>query len=487
MSAKTAAQPPLPEAFLQRMQRLLAGEFDDFLSSYDLPAWSGLRANTLKVSLERLQTLLPYALQPVPWCAEGFSLSSGGQETPLPAPGKHPFHAAGLYYLHDPSAMAVVEVLDPQPGERILDLAAAPGGKSTHIAARLQQRGLLVCNEIHPSRIWELAQNLERWGAHNAIVCNETPERLASHFPGFFDRVLVDAPCSGEGLFRKTPASRKEWSLAVVQSCALRQSAILDQAARLVRPGGRLAYSTCTFSPEENEGVIAAFLQRHPGFQLAQIAVAPGLSPGRPEWLSPSAAAHPPGMASKLEARSLARIWPHLSCAEGHFIALLQRMDGTQPSLKTSIFPRSLPGESGKAWQRFAYENLRYELDAGRVAQVGSYLYALPEDTPAFGSLKLIHPGWWLGRLAHSARSGLPRVEPSHALALGLQPAGCQRSLPVDYPQAQRYLQGEMLAVQPGEEGWLLVNFNGYTLGWGKCTSGRVNNHYPRGLRTPAV
>lgn len=477
MRTKLATAPlPLPPAFLERMQRMLAGEFAEFLNSYAQPAWNGLRANTLKISPQRLAELLPYSLEPVPWCEAGFLLSPSPAQSALPAPGKHPYHAAGVYYLQDPSAMAVVDVLDPQPGERILDLAAAPGGKSTHIAARLQQQGLLVANEIHPGRVWELAQNLERWGAHNVIVCNETPERLAGHFEGYFDRVLLDAPCSGEGLFRKLPASRTEWSPAVVQSCALRQIAILEQAARLVRPGGWLGYSTCTFSPEENEAVIAAFLHQQTGFQLAQVGARDGLSPGNPDW---------GGVSAILNAAGLRRIWPHLSPGEGHFIALLQREPQKAPGVRMGRFPRWLPSAAGSAWQQFVHHNLVSDLDMSSVTQLGSYLYALPEQAPDFGNLRLIHPGWWLGKLVTSARSKEQRLEPAHALALGLEPTHFQRSLPLGIAQAERYLQGELLESQPGEDGWLVVELDGFALGWGKIISGRVKNHYPRGLRLP--
>lgn len=477
MSTKPTAQPPpLPPTFLQRMQRLLGDDFAAFVNTYAQPAWNGLRANTLKISPQRLQELLSWNLEPVPWCKEGFLLPPGQAQATRPAPGKHPYHAAGVYYLQDPSAMAVVEVLDPQPGELILDLAAAPGGKSTHIAARLQQQGLLVSNEIHAGRVWELAQNLERWGAQNVMVCNETPERLADHFEGYFDRVLLDAPCSGEGLFRKTPASRKQWSPVVVESCALRQSAILEQAARLVRPGGWLGYSTCTFSPEENEAVIAAFLRQHPGFQLAQQGARQGISPGRPDWANAGETLAPDG---------LHRLWPHISPGEGHFIALLQRTGEAIADPRLGRFPRTLSTAASSAWQEFVQRNLVSDPALGRVTQFGSYLYALPEQAPDFGRLRLVHPGWWLGALAQSARSKEQRLEPAHALALGLKPAAFQRSLPVDFTQAMRYLQGEVITSQPGEDGWLVVELDGFTLGWGKNISGKVKNHYPRGLRLP--
>ena len=244
----------LPPLFLERMQRLFGADqaaFGAFLESYRQPSSAGLRVNTLKISPQRWAAMSPFGLQPVDWCPEGFLRPEpGASDSPQASPGKHPFHQAGLFYLQDVAAMAPVAILDPQPGERILDLAAAPGGKSTQIAARLQGRGLLVSNEIHPKRAWDLAENLERFGARNAIITQETPERLADHFGAFFDRVLLDAPCSGEGMFRKSAAARQAWSPDLVTGCSIRQVDILRQAARLVRPGGWLVYVTCTLSPE---------------------------------------------------------------------------------------------------------------------------------------------------------------------------------------------------------------------------------------------
>jgi 16S rRNA C967 or C1407 C5-methylase (RsmB/RsmF family) len=230
----------LPPIYLQKMQALLGDEFPAFLEASSAAATAGLRANTLKISPHDLSSRLPYALSPVAWCPAGFHLPG---EAGLTTRGQHPYHAAGLYYLQEPSAMAVTELLDPQPGERILDLCVAPGGKSTHLAARLGGEGLLVANETHPKRVWELAENLERWGAPNVIITHESPARLAKNLAGFFDRVLVDAPCSGEGMFRKSEAARQDWSLDLVRSCVLRQSAILEAGARLTRPGSATAFT----------------------------------------------------------------------------------------------------------------------------------------------------------------------------------------------------------------------------------------------------
>lgn len=236
--------------------------------------------NTLKLTQEQFHRITPFVLgEQIPWAPSAFLME--GEEKP----GKHPYHRAGLYYLQDPSAMSPAELLAPQPGERVLDLAAAPGGKTTHLAALMQGRGLLVANEIKTKRVGHLAQNVERWGAGNVAVTNETPENLADHFGAYFDRVLVDAPCSGEGMFRKDMGARADWSLEMVQGCAARQGNILRVAGKLVKPGGFLLYSTCTFAPEENEGAIAGFLGEFLDFEVAVLPRYPGFIAGRPDWL----------------------------------------------------------------------------------------------------------------------------------------------------------------------------------------------------------
>ncbi|NUM48639.1 MAG: RsmB/NOP family class I SAM-dependent RNA methyltransferase, partial [Anaerolineales bacterium] len=322
---------PLPPAFLTRMQTLLGEEYDAFLASYAASPHVGLRVNTLKLSVEEFQTLAPFPLDPIPWNPTGFRVLES-ETRPFDAaqgrPGLHPYHAAGLYYLQEPSAQAVAEILDPQPGERILDLAAAPGGKTTHIAAKMQNRGVLVANEIHPKRVWDLAKNLERWGARHVIITHETPERLADALPAYFDRVLVDAPCSGEGMFRKTPDAIRDWSPEFVAGCAMRQTNILDTAAQLVRPGGWLCYATCTFAPEENEHVIARFLASHPEFALVSPPQRPGFTPTSPSAPVPLFSPPPSSLTT-------IRLFPHRAPGEGHFIALLQRQPSPQPSSPT--------------------------------------------------------------------------------------------------------------------------------------------------------
>jgi NOL1/NOP2/sun family putative RNA methylase len=458
--------PALPPRYLDRMHALLGDEFPAFRACYDAPSQPGLRVNTLKVTPERFLQVAPFELEPAGLAPEAFFVSEEDR------PGAHPYHAAGLYYLQDPSAMAVTFLLDPQPGERILDLAAAPGGKSTHIAARMAGQGVLVANEVHPKRVWTLAENLERWGARNAMVLNEQPERLADRLAGHFDGVLLDAPCSGEGLFRKNPAARLEWSPALVDGCARRQGALLTHAARLVRPGGVLVYSTCTFSPEENEAVVSRYLRDHPEFALASTVRLPGFQPGHPEWA-------PDGGPDAL--RRAIRIWPHIGPGEGHFVAVLRREDGlgsTSPDETGAPIPAAPSRATLTLYRDFCEEHLTDMPGAGRLVQAGSYLYALPDAAMSIGALHVIHPGWWLGVV----KTG--RFEPSHALAMALAPDGVRQSLSLapDDPRLQAYLCGQGFA-DSGSPGWVLVAVDGFPLGWGKRSPGVLKSRYPKGLR----
>jgi NOL1/NOP2/sun family putative RNA methylase len=452
----------LPTLFLARMERLLGDEYKDFYLSYSRPAATGLRANLLKIFPAEIQRKLPFKLESLAGCPEVFLLEGEGQ------PGKHPYHAAGLYYLQDPSAMLVGVGVDPQPGERVLDLSAAPGGKATHLAARMRNQGLLVANEIHCGRVWELAENLERWGARNFVITNETPAHLSAVFPAFFDRVLLDAPCSGDGMFRKSETTRREWAPELVQSCALRQGFILAEAASMVRPGGWLVYSTCTFAPEENEGSVAHFLKGHPEFELLPIPEIPGASPGRPEWVEAGL--------RRAELAYTARLWPHRQPGEGHFIARFRRKDDDPVvTLSPGRLPR-LPAEVQRVWRDLADKTLAIQPDPEQLALRGSYIYQIPPGLPETGRLKIIHPGWWLGTLKTR------RCEPAQALAMALSVEEARRAATLDHETAAAYLRGHSLTLS-GEEGWVLATVEGFPLGWGKRVQGVLKNYYPRGLR----
>ena len=427
----------LPEAFLQRMEAQLGSEYPAFLESLERPRAVALRFNPLKGE----RPVLPFVGAPVPWEPEGFYYD------PETRPGLHVYHEAGVYYLQEASAMAPVALLDPKPGERVCDLCAAPGGKTTQIAGRMLGQGFLVCNEINPKRAKILSRNIERMGVANALVTNEHPETLASRFPGFFDRVLVDAPCSGEGMFRKEEAAVTDWSQETVQMCARRQREILDSAARLVRPGGRLVYSTCTFAPEEDEETVAAFLEAHPEFTPEPVE-APWFVPGE---------------------NASYRMWPHKLLGEGHFAAVLRKTQGESGEVP------ACPGEKcPKAWESFAKE-LDITLPEGKAVSFGQSLYWAPMELPELNRLKVLRPGLELG----TERKG--RFEPAHALALWLKTCAIAESFPPESPEMKAYLHGDV--VPSGKKGWCLVQAGGYAIGWGKGDGSVLKNHYPKGLR----
>ncbi len=455
----------LPEAFLERMACLLGDEYPAFLASYEKPPLVGLRVNTLKTTPESLRARLPWRLDPIPWCPEGFLVSGDGR------PGRHPYHAAGLYYLQEPAAMAVGTLLAPRPGEWVLDLCAAPGGKATHLASLLRGQGLLVANDVDRRRARVLAENLERWGARNVVVTSEAPRRLAERWAGCFDRVLVDAPCSGEGMFRRSETARREWKPSSVLGSSRRQQAILEAAARLVRPGGWLAYATCTFAPEENEGVIAHFLAHHPEFDLVPPRHYPGFAPGHPDWLDEVS----PGL--KADLRDTVRLWPHQAPAEGHFIALMRRSEEGAPGDCPAARGSSPPASVRRLYEAFCTDALAVDLD-GALWWWRSTLYLVLGALPDLRGVRVLRPGWPLGVL----RGG--RFEPAHALALGLTTADVRRvlDLPASDSRVFAYLRGEGLS-SPGEDGWVLVAVDGHPLGWGRRVRGVLKNRYPRGLR----
>ena len=425
----------LPEAFLARMAQRLGDMYPAFLRSYDEPYLRGLRLNPLK-PCDRPP---PGLGDPVPWEKSGFYL-----DLDSPA-GKLPQHEAGAYYLQEPSAMLPAAILNPQPGERVLDLCAAPGGKSTQLGARLAGEGLLVCNEPVFKRAQVLSQNIERMGIVNALVVSAMPAQLAERWPEGFDAIQVDAPCSGEGMFRRHPETRDEWTPESPAGCAKRQAEILDCAARLVRPGGRIVYSTCTLNPLENEDTVAAFLGRHPDFSLQ-----PFHLPG---------ADAPTGMLI---------CYPHLMRGEGHFAALLMRQgDGEAAPLP--------PDRSLKQPDKAQITALRdFAPDAPTpTALMGDTLVALPE-IPDLRGLKALRVGLHLGELKGKV------FRPDHAWALSACPPEVPR-VALGEEQALCYLRGETVPAEG--RGWVLPTFAGLPLGWGKRSDGVMKNHYPKDLR----
>ncbi len=427
----------LPQEFLERVKIQLGEEFPAFLESLERPRAGALRFNPLKGEAPTL----PFVLDSVPWEKQGYYYD------PEARPGLHPYHEAGVYYLQEASAMSAVALLDPQPGERICDLCAAPGGKSTQIAGRLEGQGFLLSNEINPKRAKILSRNIERMGIGNALVTNEHPQKLAEHYAGFFDRVLIDAPCSGEGMFRKEEAAVTDWSQETVEMCARRQQEILRSGAELVRPGGRLVYSTCTFAPEENEQTVAAFLQEHLEFSLVGVEA---------PWFA------------EVE-QGMYRLWPHKLLGEGHFVAVLQKQGECCPEpvkCKSEHLPKAV-----KAFM----DELGITLPQGKQISFGQSLYLAPPEIPDIRGIKVLRPGLELGE----EKKG--RFEPAHALALYLKTAAKTQDFAADSAEIARYLHGDV--VDSPVLGWCLVMADRYPLGWGKGDGKVLKNHYPKGLR----
>ena len=475
----------LPIEFEKKMKAFLGNEWDDFLYSYDNNRFQALRFNTLKVQSPEERMLILKVLgissdKRVSWANEAYYFDENVR------PGKHPYHEMGLYYIQEPSAMSAAALLAPKPGMRVLDLCAAPGGKSTQLATYLGDSGLLVSNEINTQRSRILSQNIERMGIKNAIVTNEDSFVLASHFPGFFNAIQVDAPCSGEGMFRKLPEAIEQWSIENVAICAARQKEILDNAAVMLKPGGVIVYSTCTFSKEENEDVIEYFLERHPDFTLEE----------------------------------MERFWPHKVDGEGHFVAKLVRRGsvnelgadydvcedscnkvedtGLKADRKTKKNKNSknrknetkpaLTKENMKLLTEFLDETISEDMAAwiknSRLVMFGEQLYRLPDMEVDIKGLKVQRAGLHIGEFKKQ------RFEPSHSLALALKLSEAKNvvKLTWDDPQTTGFFNGQSVMLSDEQtaeckKGWALVCVDGYTAGWGKVNGTQVKNHYPKGLR----
>ena len=439
----------IPNEFLSRMERLLGDAYPDFLASLERPLQRGLRMSRRKGAKPPAE----FVTAPIPWAHGGYYYDEATR------PGKHPYHEAGVYYLQEPSAMAPAGLLNPMPGDRVLDLCAAPGGKSTQLGDLLMGQGILVCNEINPKRAKILSRNIERMGIPNALVLNMHPRDLEKPFREYFDKILVDAPCSGEGMFRKEEAASTDWSQATVEMCAARQAEILDSAAKMLRPGGLLCYSTCTFAPEEDEGSIAAFLSRHRDFHIVR-ADAPWFSPGEPDWAEPAE----PALADTF------RLWPHKLGGEGHYAALLQKDGDEAGAVLTPPNTVPMPGELSGFLQE-----LQITLPAGRLISFGQSLYLCPGEMPDLRGLKVLRPGLELGQLRKN------RFEPAHALALWLDTAATTADFSAGSREILDYLHGQVI---PGTAtGWTLITVDGMSLGWAKGSGGQLKNHFPKGLR----
>lgn len=446
----------LPEDFAARMRDLLGADgFAAFEQTAEKPAFRGLRVNTLKTDTAFLLPRLGFAGAPSPFCPDGYYLADG-----VDHPGSHPLHHAGAYYLQEPSASSAVTALAVAPGDTVLDLCAAPGGKSTQIAAALGGTGLLWSNEYVRSRVNPLLSNIERMGIANAVVSATSAEEIAAQLPACFDKVLVDAPCSGEGMFRKEPQALQQWSVENSRSCGERQSRILHAASACVKGGGYLCYSTCTFSPDENEKVIARFLEEHPSFSLVPIAVSFGI-PGCDRY-TPD---HP-------ELALTRRILPQ-NGGEGHFVALMRREDG--PSVTIPEEPIR-PSEAVACFECFAAENGMAYSDRLKPFSIGNAVYLSPLHPAAGRSIVRC------GLLAGEMRGA--RFEPAHALfASPAVRTDAVFSLSLDDPRLRAYLHGEEISCIDTLRGYVRVAVENIPLSFGKAANGRLKNHYPKGLR----
>lgn len=465
----------LPEEFEEKMKRLLGSEYEAYTACYEEPRYYGLRVNTKKISVEEFVRICPFEIRPVPWIRNGFYYD--GEKV---SPAKHPYYSAGLYYLQEPSAMTPADRLPVEPGDKVLDICAAPGGKATELGARLCGRGVLAANDISSSRAKGLLKNIELFGIGNALVLSEEPGKLADYFPEYFDKILIDAPCSGEGMFRKDKKMVKAWEEHGPGFFSKLQRSIIVQAAGMLRPGGYLLYSTCTFDGLENEGTVGWLLEQYPEFTIEEIRPYEGFASGRPEELSDR---FPDRDWSDLE--KTVRIFPHRMQGEGHFLALLKK--GTErekePLPVKKKRSRKLPEELTEFLQQIDWRVMGEGFDAGRLELHGERVYYMPEGLPALTGIRFLRTGLLLGELKKN------RFEPSQALAMCLDAEAYPKviSLMPEEERVLRYLRGETLDVEelvPAKaKGWYLVCVDRYPLGWGKVSGGVLKNKYLPGWR----
>lgn len=448
------------------MRKILGPELKAYLESYEKPRFMGLRVNVSKISVEEFERINPFrSLRKVPWIENGYYYTE--EDTPT----KHPYYYAGLYYIQEPSAMTPAHVLPVEKGDRVLDLCAAPGGKATELAAKLSHTGLLVANDASASRTKALLKNLEVFGMPNIFITSEMGDRLDRYFHEFFDKILIDAPCSGEGMFRKQSHMIAAWERQGPEVFAKMQREILDQAAALLKPGGMMLYSTCTFSELENEGSVDAFLKKHPDFHLAEIPWYEGFCPGKPELIG-----------STFPLDKCVRLFPHRIDGEGHFLALLQK-DGVQggSELAGKLPAGKLPPELTEF-----LKDVRMPLDQSRIQIKDTKVFWMPEGIGKCPGLRFLRSGLYMGELLKK------RFEPSQAFAMVLKKE--EYASVIDLPALDerilRYLKGETIEVEDKEcarsGGWQLVCVDGYPLGWGKLIRGTLRNKYFSGWRMNA-
>lgn len=458
----------LPEAFEVKMKEMLGKEYADYLASFDTDAYQGLRVNTAKISVEDFLKITPYALKPVPWCSNGFYYEKKEK------PAKHPYYFAGLYYIQEPSAMTTASLLPISEGDRVLDLCAAPGGKSTELAAKLKGTGLLVTNDISNSRAKALLKNIELFGVGNALVTSEPPNTLAKRFPAFFDKILIDAPCSGEGMFRKQNNMVTAWENNGVDLFVGLQHSILKEAVTMLKPGGTIIYSTCTFSKEENEQSIEYLLSLDDTLTLCELPVYEGFDTGHPKW----------GTTDNPELTKCRRLWPHRIQGEGHFVAMLRKNTDFKQPVHTDVAPYTFSKEKLSPEAKAFIEAMDYPFDLHRIEVRKEQVFYIPEQMPEVKGLRILRCGLYMGDMKKK------RFEPSQSLAMFLHmhqyPNVC--NLSIEDERVIKYLKGETISLKKEEtksmqDGICLICVEGYSLGFGKLIGDTIKNKYLPGWR----
>lgn len=456
----------LPQNFMNAMKELLGEEYDSYLESFSKQRVHGLRINTKKISVEEFLKITSFQLEPIPWVENGFFYDECQTVT------KHPHYHAGLYYIQEPSAMIPADRLPVSEGDCVLDLCAAPGGKATELGAKLRGTGILVANDISNSRAKGLLKNLELFGIADVLVTSEKPERMEGYFLEFFDKILIDAPCSGEGMFRKDPAMIKSWLTNGPDYYRPIQQEILLSASRMLKPGGMIIYSTCTFSPEENEGSIQYLLDHTEDFEVVQAAGYKGFASGMPEVVANASD----------ELKKCIRIWPHKMQGEGHFIALLRKKaDPEHKNPVSSANKKSVP--LPKECQEFMERNLKIDFSDKLVTVYDGKVYALPSCLGNIKGLRFLRTGLYLGEVKKK------RFEPSQALAMNLEMNQAKNVISFQESDERviKYLKGETIELLSTDvqvkNGWVLVGVDGYPLGWAKAANGTLKNKYYPGWR----
>ena len=451
----------LPKLFEDNMIKLLGDEYKAYKACLDKPMYHGIRINTMKISVEDFLKINPFHLKPVPWCDNGFYY-----DEKLDKPSKHPYYYAGLYYIQEPSAMTPAAVIPVEEGDRVLDICAAPGGKSTELAAKLNGTGVLVSNDISASRAKALLKNLEVFGATNALIISEAPYKLSERFTGYFDKILIDAPCSGEGMFRKSNSMITAWENNGNQLFSDLQVSILKEVVKMLKPGGKILYSTCTFAPLENEKSVEYLLSLDHSLKICEFHKFEDFDNGHPEWSD----------TGNEDLAKCARLWPHRIEGEGHFVALVEKEGASVNTGNSGSYPIKKAKLTKEAFDFFNGFNKKFDID--RFEESQDKLYYIPDTFPAVRGLRILRCGLYLGETKKN------RFEPSQSLAMSLKYEDYSNvvDLSADDPRINKYLKGETIEAD-GKNGWVLVCVDSYPLGWGKLNNGILKNKYLPGWR----